>query len=1011
METRTPHSRTPWLLALLGLTLATTVCGDIQLVQDGASGHEIVLAEESLRAARLAAKELQTFVERSTGAKLPITATPSPDKHHVYVGPNQWSQAAGVSADDLPPEGFRIRTAGADLHVVGSDSNHDPKTVRTALPAYCGTVTGVFELLERTIGLMFCWHDDLGTVVPRTSTVTVPDLDITAAPDWSYRALAYSPEGATRALFGRRLRLGHSYTTYHAHAWHRILPVEKYGEEHPEYFAEIDGKRQARYYLSRHGGQVCTTNPDVVRIFADAAIAYFNKLPWRHMFSVSPNDGGGFCQCAPCRALDVQASSPDHPDTPVLTDRLLTFYNAIAQRLVAVHPDKTLGAYVYSYYKTPPQRVKPHPAIALVHATNSAHTHGVNWAAEHADERAWLSLSKRFYKYDIYYYGRSSLNLIAPVTTHLIEKLKAEQEAGIRGGYLYIGQSYEQLGAGHYLMARLMWDRHADARALERDYYSALYGPAGPDAMAYYHLLEKRLRKMHLEGIDVDEPAVEQLREAKSAGASAACVLAGYWPVLDQASALVERAATRELSAPEQDRLQRLADQHELLVWTVRGMIAAGRLETQASFDPDDVALLKQAVETREAVKKRIAVYAPTLAEYIARGDGELTARVTPEGAFYRLSRRNREPTLVALKAARPPVVDGKPDEGIWRRAPRTYMLLTRTGRTPSLGARCQLAFDDGHLYMLAEGSDSDTAKLLRSARDREDTALFNEDNVELFLQPLGTAYYHIGIGAGSALFDSVHPTGEARESSTEWESGARFAVQTNAAGWSVEAAIPFASLGAGPGTDGPWRGNVYRTRRGTVDPDEYMAAAPTFGGYHVPERFARIVFADEPPATSLRHGTFDFLTPGDAADRVRFQGRGGARLALATEQTYCGGQALMITVPEGGLGGFTLTAPAHEEAGYRIVLACRNHVEALNPAVRPSAPITRVIFRGDDGKAVTPTTGYSWDGAPAQDTPDQWRTVPHIFTTPAGTTSISFTVFLHHPGTYWIDEARLESM
>ena len=257
----------------LCVILAGAARGEVRLVQDGASRYEIVLLEKSTRAARLAATELQTFVERSTGVSIPVTSSPDPAKHHVYVGPHPWSTAAGVSAGDLPPEGFHLRTVGADLHIVGSDSDHNPETVRTALPAYCGTLTGVYELLERYAGIMFCWHDELGTVIPRVPSITIPDGDVTDAPDWSYRALAYSPEGAARTRFGRRLRLGHSYTTHHAHAWHRILPVEEYGEEHPEYFAEIDGKRQARYYLSHHGGQVCTTNPDVIRIFADAAIA------------------------------------------------------------------------------------------------------------------------------------------------------------------------------------------------------------------------------------------------------------------------------------------------------------------------------------------------------------------------------------------------------------------------------------------------------------------------------------------------------------------------------------------------------------------------------------------------------------------------------------------------------------------------------------------------------------------------------------------------------------------
>ena len=53
-------------------------------------------------------------------------------------------------------------------------------------------------------------------------------------------SLAYSPEGETSKRYGRRLRLWHPYTVSHGHAWYRILPIEEYGEEHPEYYAEIE---------------------------------------------------------------------------------------------------------------------------------------------------------------------------------------------------------------------------------------------------------------------------------------------------------------------------------------------------------------------------------------------------------------------------------------------------------------------------------------------------------------------------------------------------------------------------------------------------------------------------------------------------------------------------------------------------------------------------------------------------------------------------------------------------
>ena len=1004
--------RTTWCVILV-FSAPLNARADIALIRNGTSRHEIVLPAGATRVVRLAAKELRYFVGQSTGAQLRIVAEPTPGVGHVFLGPNPASAAIGITPDDLEPEGFHLKAVGEDIHIVGADNSADPNKIGFSTWAQCGTMNGVYELLERCFGVMFCWHDELGTVVPRHTSLTIPALDITDAPDWSYRALAYSPEGATNRLYGRRLRLGHPFTVTHAHAWFRILPVEKYGEEHPEYYAEVNGERQARYYSGHHGGQVCTSNSEVIEIFARAAIEYFNIHPQRAMFSVSPNDGGGFCECSNCLALDGgEMIGPDRPGIPVMTDRLLAFYNAIAERLVKVHPGKLLGAYIYSYYKKPPRREKPHPNLFLVNATNSAHTHGSNWREEHEWERQWTALHKRFYKYDIYYFGAPSLHMIAPVTTHLIDKIKAEHEVGIGGGYLYIGQSYEQLGAGHYLLAKLMWDKDANARELERRYYDALYGTAGPDVLAYYHLLEKRLRDTHLGHVDVDEPAVAKLLERKWSGSSPAQILAAYWPMLDKATDLIERAQGRSLTDIENQRLGRLVDHHEYLVATVRGMVAAGRLEQQTHLDPGAAAMLKEAVDRRAAAVSRIAAYAPTLAQYVEEGDKDETAWVSPRSVFCALTRSAGSTKVVAVRAETPPKIDGLWCDRVWLRAPLNYHVLAKTGAPLQLGVRTAVSFDSDNLYVFVEGREDDTAKLTRHASARDSTAIFTEHNIELFVKPpAGEAYYHIALGAGGSVYDSIHATGTAHESDPTWDSPVRARTEIGETGWSAEMAVPLASFGASVAAEGQWLVNVCCTRRGVADPDEHTAVSPTFGSYHVPPRFARLIFADAPVESRFKYGTFENVPAESIAKSLRFNSEGDASLDITSSRAYCGNQAVHIMVGESSYAGITLEARVKPNTSYRAIIAHYNSVRALRPDVRADAPRTRIIFRSKAGKAVTDKSEYSWDGAEALDSPNRWRITSHLFTTPVRTERISLTLFFHHPGEYWVDELRLDEL
>lgn len=999
------------LSALIIAIVLPVAAADLTLVQNGASSYEIVLPDGATRPAKFAATELQSFVERSTGVRLPIVKLASPDKPHLFVGPSEASAAAGVKPDDLKPEGFHLKVVGQDIHLVGRDTDGDPTKISTNYPVQTGTLTAVYDFLERFLGVVFAWHDDLGTVVPHRETVTIPATDVTQNPAWAYRALSYSPEKATYALYGRRLRLGVAFTVQHSHNWFQILPVEKYGAEHPEYYALVKGERQARHYMGHHGGQVCTSNPAVIDIFAQAAIAYFKQYPDRDMFSLSPNDGGGFCECDNCRALDGGEFTKANPNIPVMTDRMIHFYNAIAEKVAKVYPDKKLGAYVYSYYQRPPIREKQiHPMLYLVQATNSAFGQGQGWPEEHEGEKKWVALTQHFDKYDIYYLGGPALHMMAPLTTHAIERLKAEQAIGLHGGYLYMGQAYEQLGAAHYLMARLMWDGKADARKLEKQYYDALYGPASADVKQYYDLLEGRLRKVLLDNETVDEPAVKALTTRYESMMCAGDMLAAYWPILDQAEKIIKQAEARPVSDLEKQRLARLRDHHDYMVSTVRGMIAAGRLESQAAFNEQDVAMLKAAVDQREAAKTRLAVHAPTMAEYLAEADKSETARVTTDGAFYQLTRNAKPLQLVATPTEKPVTVDDLGTDAIWRQTPTYYMLLAKSAVPTELGARASLACDKDNLYVFIEGREQDPAKIAKATTAHDSAKVFDDDAVEVFIQPSGTkAYYQIAVGAGGGLYDGAHPTGDPAQGDVMWESGAKVATKINQAGWSAELAIPFASFGVAPGEG--WKLNIFRTRRGNAEPDEYTAVNPTFGGYHVPNRFAPLSFVATSRPVGLEFGTMDNVQPAEAEKRLRLQVSQGATAEIVTDRAWCGGQALHVKVPQGGLAGLTLTAAVKPKTGYRIVAAHYNTAVTINPSVRDQAPITRVICRDDTGKAVTETKDYSWDGAKATEKLDQWRQTPHVFTTPEGTTQISYTMFFHHPGEYWIDEIRIEEL
>lgn len=602
----------------------------IALVKDGKPVHNMICLDndEADPAAVMALKEYRALVAKATGTEPQRVAEPEAGTPTIFFGRNPWSTEAGIIADDLPAEGFRIQSVGQDIHIVGRDTAKvGAHRVTGSVGMEPGTLFGVYEFLHRYYGMTFAWHDDLGTITPPQKELTIQSMHIVDHPDSSYRQFTKSPGGLANEIFGRRLRLGHATDVRHEHNWHRILSPDEYGAQHPEWFAELNGQRYPKHYAEKRGGQVCTSNPEVVGHFARAAIDYFNKTPHSQMFSIAANDGRKFCTCEKCLALDSGRTRPD--GRRVITDRIITFSNQVAEQVAKVHPDKRLGVIIYLDYKYPPVNVKPDPMLFLVHPTNSgfsqgAYYEGDEWS-ESAMERGWHEAAGKFYKYDIWHYDQTPLYMIAPVTKHLIEKCRAQQMHGVDGGYHYIARSYELLGAGHYLLAGLLWDHQFDAEAAEQRYYAALYGEAAADVKVYYDLLENSLVKVFKEGPGeaVSEPMVASFCQRYPGTNNPGLYLAAYWPILGQMDKTINELYSthrQQLTPDELERLQRLLDHHNYTMHTVNAMIMAGRSLTGTASGQDQQSFEASKSE-RNAALTRIKQYRPFYAKLVGDMD------------------------------------------------------------------------------------------------------------------------------------------------------------------------------------------------------------------------------------------------------------------------------------------------------------------------------------------------------------------------------------------------------
>jgi hypothetical protein len=199
----------------------------------------------------------------------------------------------------------------------------------------------------------------------------------------------------------------------------------------------------------------------------------------------------------------------------------------------------------------------------------------------------------------------------------------------------------------------------------------------------------------------------------------------------------------------------------------------------------------------------------------------------------------------------------GKPE---WTTAGEVELVRAIDGAAPRQRTGLRLLWDDEHLYAAFRVADED----IRATHTERDSPLWEEEAVELFVDPWGAErlYVEIEVSPANVVFDALVVNralhGETRrdlDALSVWRcEGLLTAVRVDglvnggpvSRGWDAELAMPIRQLAPrqppAPGVE--WRFNAYRIDR-SEHGDELQALAPTGRpDFHLPERFARLAFA-----------------------------------------------------------------------------------------------------------------------------------------------------------------------
>ena len=534
-------------------TQSETEANSLTLVADGQPTATIILAAKPTSAAQLAAYELQHHIRLMTDVMLPILKEGDEgiEGIRIAVGATEAAARAGLTTNSWQPQEYAVVIQTNTLILAGQDAPHfepieydanNPMAFRTWPTPYeeQGTLHAVYEFLERGCGVRWFSPIEVGTHVPRCTTLKVEMLDIRKRPAFAYRDLGHilniceaypyetilwkrnSPQSnawekrafaelhkrfpsrwqyihAQRGqcrLFLYRKRMGGCEPYASNHSFYGYY--DRFLKTHPDWFAQ-------GYDKSKKPPQMCYTNPEFISQVVQDARDYFDgkgtqqgAMARGDYFAVVPMDNSSYCKCEECQKWIVPDKKTEHFFTKgVYSDYLWQFYNQVAAKIAESHPDKFLSALAYASYAYPPTKVVPATNVSVQLCLHARNVYDVSMQKnDQALLDIWTGDSNRPIFLWLYYCfprerGQSSNSewrVFPGFFSHTIgDMFKRYHEKQFHGAF-FNGWCND---IDAYVTFAMLDDPAQDTDELLNEYFTTYFGAAAEPMKQFYSLVEE----------------------------------------------------------------------------------------------------------------------------------------------------------------------------------------------------------------------------------------------------------------------------------------------------------------------------------------------------------------------------------------------------------------------------------------------------------------------------------------------------------------------------------------
>ncbi len=344
------------------------------IVLEGKPAAEIVVAPGELAKS---SEELRFWIKEITGANLPVVEKPSNTlETKIFLGTAFAQEFANDIKEMCDTDGFCLRFRGKNLYLFGAN----PK----------GTMNAVFAFLERNTDIIWPRPDPtMNAVFSKRINLHAVNCDVRENPVMTARGWGtngginlndeifntrnrcnspgggggFDPGNASRIPWGNKLSYGGGHNLYHLLTAFKKDGLAKMFEEHPDYFALINGERQFPKGMENNP---CFTNPEMLDAFVASVLNLLQQqpLPPNSSLGINVEDNWGLCECPSCLA-PIKLPNGEIVTIKAKNFRSTQHYlwlNEVVRRIRVIHPDLLFHGYAY-FFTAPAPAIAVHPAF------------------------------------------------------------------------------------------------------------------------------------------------------------------------------------------------------------------------------------------------------------------------------------------------------------------------------------------------------------------------------------------------------------------------------------------------------------------------------------------------------------------------------------------------------------------------------------------------------------------------------------------------------------------------